>query len=149
MNYSVWSLQFLIQSRYLVSQLSQLCKYNTTTIMTLITAALWNRAGHYIFMLSFLSSIFFYLFSPRLISAVGDWMSTILPIWCGLSVNLECRSEMCCARLAENTARKKSAKSRHLDTILQLCWAISLQLRHVSTVQKKLVKQQYLLHTSP
>ena len=30
--------------------------------------------------------------------------------WCGHSVNLECRSETCCARLAENTARKKIAK---------------------------------------
>ena len=35
-------------------------------------------------------------------------MSTILPhISCGLSVNLECVSEMCCTRLAENTGRKK------------------------------------------
>jgi len=38
--------------------------------------ALWNRADHYIFILWFLSSIFF--FFPRLISAVADWMSTIL-----------------------------------------------------------------------
>ena len=40
-------------------------------------AALWNRAGHYIFALWFLS--FVPSFFPRLISAVGDWMSTILP----------------------------------------------------------------------
>jgi len=55
-----------------------------------------------IFILWFLllSSFFF----PRLISAVGDWMSTILPHMVWLSVNLECRSETCCARLAENTA---------------------------------------------
>jgi len=61
---------------------------------------------------------------------VGDLMSTILPhmVW-RLSVNLECRSETCCARLAENTARKKSPKSRHLGTIPQLCRAISSQLR--------------------
>jgi len=39
--------------------------------------ALWNRADHYIFILFLLS------FFPRLISAVGDWMSTILPrmVW--------------------------------------------------------------------
>jgi len=37
-------------------------------------AALWNRAGHYIFALWFLSSSFF----PRLISAVAEWMSTVL-----------------------------------------------------------------------
>jgi len=40
---------------------------------------------------------------------------------------------------------KKSPKIRHLRTIAQLC-TISLQLRHVSTVGNKLVKQQYLLH---
>jgi len=37
--------------------------------------ALCNRAGHYIFILWFLLSSFF----PHLISAVADWMSTILP----------------------------------------------------------------------
>jgi len=40
-------------------------------------AALWNRAGHYIFVLWFLSSVFLSFF-PRLISAVADCMSTIL-----------------------------------------------------------------------
>jgi len=33
-------------------------------------------------------------------------------------------------------------------TIPQLCRAISSQLRHVSTIEKKRVKQQYLLHMS-
>ena len=58
--------------------------------------------------------------------------------WCSLSVNLECRSEMCCTRLTENTGCKKYPKSRHLGTIAQLCRAVSLQLRHVSTIGKKL-----------
>jgi len=42
-------------------------------------AALWNKAGHYIFALWFLLSFFFL----RLISAVGDWISVILPytVW--------------------------------------------------------------------
>jgi len=40
--------------------------------MQFIMAALWNGAGHYIFALWFL------LF-PRLISAIADWMSAILP----------------------------------------------------------------------
>jgi len=57
--------------------------------------------------------------------------------WRGLSVHLECRSETCCLRLAENTARKKSPKSRHLGTIPQFCRSISSQLRHVSTIGKK------------
>ena len=53
---------------------------------------------------------------------------------------------MCCTQLAANTGPKKVAKNRHLGTIPQLCWAISLQLRHVSTIGKKRVKQQYLLY---
>jgi len=40
---------------------------------------------------------------------------------------------------AANTGRKKIAKSRHLDTIPQLCRAISSQLRHVSTIGKNLL----------
>jgi len=50
---------------------------------------------------------------------------------------------MCCMRLAGNTGRKNDAKSRHLRTIAQICWAESSQLRHISTIGKKLVKQQY------
>jgi len=44
-------------------------------------AALHSKCGHYIFALWLLSSIFF--FFPRLISAVADWMSVILPdmVW--------------------------------------------------------------------
>ena len=36
------------------------------------------------------------------------------------------------------------ANNCHLATIIQLCQAVSSQLRHVSTLEKKLVKQQYL-----
>jgi len=39
-------------------------------------ATLRSRCGHYIFALWFLSIFLFFV--PRLISAVGDWMSTIL-----------------------------------------------------------------------
>jgi len=42
--------------------------------------------------------------------------------------------------------QKIGKKIRHLGTIAQLCRALSSQLRHVSTIGKKLVKQQYLLH---
>jgi len=65
-------------------------------------------------------------------------------LWYGLSANLGCRSETGCMWLAENTGRKKPPTVRHLDTITQLCRAISSQLRHVSTIRKKLVKQPYL-----
>ena len=57
----------------------------------------------------------------------------------GLSENLECRSQMCCTRLAGNTEPKNVAKNRHLRIIAQLCRAISLQLRHVSTTGKNLL----------
>jgi len=45
-----------------------------------VTVALWNRADHYIFALWFL---LLFSFFPRLISAVADWMSAILPhmVW--------------------------------------------------------------------
>jgi len=77
-----------------------------------------------------------FLSSPNLIGRRLNVYHT----WCGLSANLECRSEMCCMRLC---------KKRHLRTIAQVCLATSLQLRHVSTIRKRLVKQQYLLQMSP
>ena len=51
---------------------------NAIATADLVMAALRSRCGHYIFVL-FLSSFFI----PRLISAVADWMSTILPhmVW--------------------------------------------------------------------
>jgi len=102
----------------------------------------------YIFMLWFLLLLLFS--SPNLSGRRLDvYHTSKFHTWCGLSVNLECRSETCCARLAENTARKKWRKSRHLGTIAQHCRAISSQRRHISTIGKKVVKQQYLLHMSP
>ena len=46
-----------------------------TVILThsFFMAALWNRVGHYIFVLLFLHLLSFFR------TAVGDWMSTILP----------------------------------------------------------------------
>jgi len=98
----------------------------------LVMATLRSRCGHYIFILWFL---LFFLIWPQL-SEIG-----CLPYfhtWCGLSVNLECRSEMSCTWLAENTGRKSCLKSPsgHHCTILS---AISSQLRHISTIGKKLV----------
>ena len=37
--------------------------------------------------------------------------------WCGPSANLECRSEMCCTRLAGNIGRKKSPFWHHRTTL--------------------------------
>jgi len=55
---------------------------------------------------------------------------------------------MCCTQLAAKSGRKNYAKNHHLRTIVQLCRAISSQVRHVSTIRKKLVKWQYLFHMS-
>jgi len=55
-----------------------------------------------------------------------------------LSVILGCRSETCSTWLAENTVHKNSPKIHHLHTIVQLCQAISSQLRHILTIGKKL-----------
>jgi len=54
--------------------------YSRTNTVDVFMVALWNRTDHYIFILFLLSSFFLF---PRLISAVGDWMSTILPhkVW--------------------------------------------------------------------
>jgi len=78
----------------------------------LFMAALWNRAGHYIFALWFLlSSVFYlsiYLFSSPIISRRRF---DVYHTWCGLGANLRCRSETGCTRLAENTGRKSRQKS--------------------------------------
>ena len=66
--------------------------------------------------------------------------------WCGVSANLRCRSETRCMWLAGNVGPKKVAKNRLMGTIAQLCWAICSELRHVSTIGEKIVKQQYVLH---
>jgi len=108
-------------------------------------AAVWNRAGHYIFARWFLLLFIFFLFLPSLISAIADWILPYLHTWCGPSANLGCRSETCCTQLAENTGCKKSPKIHHLGTIAQLCRAISSQLRHVSTIGKNLLNS----NTSP
>ena len=106
-------------------------------------AALWNRAGHYIFVLWFLLSSFFLAYSrPSEIGCLPYFHS-----WCGLSANLGFRSEACCTQLAEKCRRKISPKIRHLSIIAQLCQAISSQLRHVSTIGKN-IKQKYLPHMS-
>ena len=100
-------------------------------------AALRSWCGHYIFVLWFLLSSIFLFSSPNLSRHIG-----CLPYyytWCGLSANLECGSETCCTRLAENTGCKEIAKILHLRTIAQLCRAISSQLRHISTIEKILL----------
>jgi len=71
---------------------------------------MWNRADHYIFALWFLLSSFFLFFlalsQPSKIGCLPYFHTR-----CGLSANLECRSETCCTRHAENTGRKNAINS--------------------------------------
>jgi len=87
------------------------------------------------FLFFFLLSFFFLAYSQR--SHIG-----CLPYfytWRDPCANLECRFEMCCMHLAGNTGPKIAKKIRHLGIIAQFCQAISSQLRHVSTIGKKLI----------
>jgi len=100
--------------------------------------ALCNRADHYIF-IRFLSSFFFS--SPNLSGRRLDVYHTSAH---GVALlRIENVGLKCAAR---GSLQIQNAKNRHLGTIAQLRWAISSQLRHVSTIGKKLVKQQYLLY---
>jgi len=49
----------------------------------------------------------------------------------------------------KNTGRKKIAKYRHLGTVAQLCWAVSSQQRHISTVGKKNLLKSNISSTCP
>ena len=101
--------------------------------------------GRPLYFAAVVSIVFFFFFSsPNLSGRRLDVYQ--FNTWCGLSTNLECRSEMCCTRLTGNKGRKNSPKNRHLHTITQICQRISPQLRHASTRGEKLVKQQYLFH---
>jgi len=51
----------------------------------------------------------FYLFSSSILSRRRLGLPYFYT-WCGLSANLECRCEMCCTRLSENTWRKNRQK---------------------------------------
>jgi len=87
----------------------------------LLVSLLWPPyfTGHsIIFLLCFLLSFFFFslAYSQRCRIRCLPCFYT----WCGLSANLESRSDMCCTWLAGHTGRKNDTKNRHLCTIAQL-----------------------------
>jgi len=59
-------------------------------------------------------------------------------------VNLECRSEICCARLAGNAGPKKSPSGHHRATLSGYIFATKAYINN----PKKTINQQYLPHTS-
>jgi len=70
-------------------------------------AALRSRCGHYILVLWFILSFFFFLtYSQPLHIACPPYFHT----WWGFNANLGCRSETCCTQLAENIGRKNCQK---------------------------------------
>ena len=71
-------------------------------------------------------------------------MSTILPHNVA-SVQIY-NADMKCT--AGGSQKYTTQKIRHLHTITKLCRAISSQLRHVSTIRKKLANKQYILDMS-
>ena len=65
-------------------------------------------------------------------SVVADWMSIIL--------RHIVRIENACLKCAAcGSLEMQDAKNRHVVTIAQLSWAISLQLRHILTIGKNLL----------
>ena len=107
-----------------------------------IMAALRSRCGHYIFAVwCLLSSFFSSPYSQRPQIGCLPYFDT----WCGLSVNLECRSEMCCKQLAENTWCKNSPSAHHRTTLSGYILATKADIDN----RKKIVKQQYLLQMFP
>ena len=92
----------------------------TKGCFSLVMAALHSRCRHYIFVLWFLlsSSFFFFISSSNLsgrrrVTGCLRYFHT----WCGLSENLECRSEMYCTQLARNTGHKKYPSWHHRTTL--------------------------------
>jgi len=99
-----------------------------------------------IFLLCGLFLSFFFFSSPNLSGRRVDVYHT--STWCGLSANLECKSEMCCTRLAGNTGRKsrqKSPSAYHRTTLSHSIFATKACIDN----RKKCVKQQYVLHMFP
>ena len=89
----------------------------------------WNRADH-IYFHPVSSSSFS---SPNLSSRRLDVYHTSTR--CGPSANIERRSE----NVLHAARWKYRTQKRHFGTIAQICWAISSELRHLSTIGKNLL----------
>jgi len=140
---------YLVELYHLKLSIRYITIHYDMIMMHIIVAALWNRAGRYIFFLWFLLSSFSFFF-PRLFSAVADWMYTVpyFRTCCDLSANLGCRSETCCTRLAEKCTTQKIAKNspsaHHRTTLSGYIFATKARIDN----EKKVVKQQHLPHMS-
>jgi len=85
-----------------------------------------------------------FILCPSLVMAGPPYGIGQVIIWCGLSANLECMSEMCCRRLAENTGRKKLPFWHHRTNFS----ACVFEAKACIDNRKKLVIHRYLLRMS-
>ena len=98
----------------------------------------------------FSSCGFFFLsfFFPRLISAVGDWISTILPhmVWPYCKFRMQVWNVLRTARWKYSTQKiaKKSPSGHHPTTLSGYIFAIKAYIDN----RKKIVKQRCVLHMS-
>jgi len=133
-----WKIKYILIAYFLCNICAKNCRNRTVYVNIIANCKgrtfFWDTV--YIFALWFLS--FFFFSSPNLSGHRLDVYHTSTH-GVALSANLECRSEMCCTRLAGNAGPKKLPKIRHLGTIAQLCRAISSWLRDVLTVGKSLL----------
>jgi len=110
----------------------------TITEFGFIMAVLWNRTGRYIFILWFFLSFFFS--SPILSRRTVPYFHT----WCGLSANLECRSENVLhaahGKYRTQTIAKNSLSAHHRTTLSGCIFASKACIDN-----RKNVNQQYLL----
>ena len=95
-------------------------------------AALWYRAGHYIFALWFLSIYLLPLFSSPNLS--GRRLDVYHTSTHGVALVRIYNAGLKCA--ACGSLEIQDTKNRHFGTIAQLCRAISSELRHMSTIRK-------------
>jgi len=84
-----------------------------------------------------------FLFSGRQLSF---WASADLRC-CLLAIN-ETDTQPSDKYTDANTLKRQFTKNRHFGTIAQLCRTVYSQVRRLSTIGKKLVKQQCLFHMS-
>jgi len=109
-------------------------------LCSLFMAALRSTCGHYIFALWFLFLSSFFLSLPNLSRRRLDVYHTSTGGVALVQIYNACLKCAACGSL------KIQDVKNHFGTIAQLCRAVSSQLRHVSTIGKKLVKHRYLLH---
>jgi len=120
--------------------------YYASTVWVLVTVFLWPP--YKIRQTIIFSSCGFFFFFVFFLAYSQPSQIGCLPcfhMWCGLSANLECRSEMCCTLLTEKKDAKisKNSPSAHHRTTLTGCRTIFATKACIAHV-----KQQYFFHTS-